>query len=77
MSDPSYMAYYYLNAIEKIGGKTILHLLLSCCTCMYVGCPRFMRSDLGTENSTVAYLQPLIQNDLTGHIYGKSTMNQV
>ena len=23
MSDPSYIAYYYLNAIENIGGKTI------------------------------------------------------
>lgn len=41
------------------------------------GCPRFLRIDLGTENSTVAFLQPLLQHNLVSHIYGKSTMNQV
>lgn len=44
------------------------------------GCPRFLRTDLGTENSIVAFLQPLLQYNLNHgvtHIYGRSTMNQV
>ena len=41
------------------------------------GCPQFLRTNLGPDNSTVAFLQPLLQHNLVSDIYGKSTMNQV
>ncbi|XP_019859117.1 PREDICTED: uncharacterized protein LOC109587312 [Amphimedon queenslandica] len=60
-NDPSQVAWYYMNAVQQLSG-----------------CPRFLRTDLGTENSTIAFLQPLMQHQLniSGHIYGRSTMNQ-
>ena len=49
-----------------------------------VGCCRVLRTDLGTENSIVAYLQPLLRHGHSdrfsggnSHHYGKSTSNQV
>ena len=50
----------------------------------YIGCPTIVRSDRGTENCNVEFLQPFLReacNDtLQGKksfIYGKSTTNQV
>ena len=48
------------------------------------GCPRLLRTDLGSENSKIAFLQPMLRHyhsdSLSGcnsHCYGKSTSNQV
>ena len=50
----------------------------------YVGCPTIVRSDRGTENCNVAFLQPFLReacNDTfqgeKSFMYGKSTSNQV
>ena len=51
---------------------------------MYTGCPRLLRTDLGTENSMIAIMQPMLRHNssdsLSGansHRYGTSTSNQV
>ena len=62
-----------------------------CLTCTWylysmvcIGCPRIVRSDRGTENSTVAFLQAFLrrnpQDQLAGALsfqYGRSASNQV
>ena len=46
-----------------------------------IGCPRIVRSDRGTENSRIAYLQPFLHRNGSGvdssFQYGKSSSNQV
>lgn len=60
------------------------HALLNVVINNTLGCPRVLRSDLGTENSNVAFIQPLLRNEhsdrlsgINSHCYGKSTSNQV
>lgn len=47
-------------------------------------CPSILRTDIGTENSTIALIQPILRHGHTdslagenSHRYGKSTSNQV
>lgn len=40
------------------------------------GAPKFLRTDFGTENGTMAAIQSLIHNSEQAHIYGSSTSNQ-
>ena len=78
-NDPSLITHYYLHAVEKLKGTGIMMLLIISCF-VYIGCPRFLRTDLGSENSNIAFLQPLLQHHLSNtvsHFYGKSIMNQV
>ena len=49
-----------------------------------IGCPRVLRTDRGTENTHIAFIQPTFRHcdpdDLAGinsHRYGRSTSNQV
>ena len=49
-----------------------------------IGCPRILRSDLGTENSLVSVMQPILRHyhtdSLAGpksFLYGRSVNNQV
>lgn len=51
---------------------------------LFLGCPRIVRSDRGTENSKIAFLQPFLrrngQDTLAGEgsfQYGRSASNQV
>ena len=51
---------------------------------IHIGCPTILRSDRGTENCNVAFLQPFLReacNDAfqgeKSFMYGKSTSNQV
>ena len=48
------------------------------------GCPRLLRTDMGTENSSIAVIQPILRHHhydslskSNSHRYGKSTSNQV
>ena len=48
------------------------------------GCPRLLRTDLGTENSVIAVMQPMLRHNsldnlagVNSHRYGASTSNQV
>ena len=50
----------------------------------YIGYPRLLRCDLGTENSKLAYLQPFLRRNGTDPLagehsfrYGRSVSNQV
>ena len=50
----------------------------------YLGCPRILRADMGTENSLLSVVQPILRHydsdRLSGKksfIYGKSICNQV
>jgi hypothetical protein len=50
----------------------------------HLGCPRVLRTDLGTENAVIAYLQPTLRHfhadslsGINSHHYGKSTADQV
>ena len=83
---PSVVGGYFLKAVSKYGmSSTILY-----CNCYFLrgdlilGCPRIVRSDRGTENCKIAYLQPFLrragQDELSGERsfqYGKSSSNQV
>lgn len=48
---------------------------------IYVGAPKLLRCDLGTENSRLAYLQPFLRRGGSlsdqSFQYGKSVSNQV
>lgn len=54
-------------------------------TCMiHVGCPRILRTDRGTENTHIAFIQPTFRHSdpddfagMNSHRYGRSTSNQV
>lgn len=80
-------------------GQTLCHITLSLvlnlleverlsvanqCETIPTGCPMVLRTDLGTENSTVAVIQTALRHNgrdnLSGsssHRYGRSTGNQV
>ena len=36
----------------------------------FVGCPLVLRSDLGTENSMLAYFQPFLRHDCSDRLAG-------
>jgi hypothetical protein len=62
--------------------KIIAHHFLICVKTLG-GCPRVLRTDLGTENAVIAYLQPTLRHfhadslsGINSHRYGKSTANQ-
>lgn len=62
---------------------TNLHACSLCIADTILGCPVILRTDLGTENSMVSYLQPFLRRHSTDSLvhscflYGKSTSNQV
>lgn len=77
-NDSSVIAGYYLQAVDNFGKARIPAGVL------YLQCPKILRSDKGTENAKVAYLQPFLrrhgQDQLAGNQsvqYGRSASNQV
>ena len=82
MNNPLYIADYFLNCVERLKG-TLDYIVIYIATCNnLLGCPRVLRTDLGTENSNIAFLQPILRHyhgdSLSGnnsHHYGKSTSN--
>lgn len=54
------------------------------CSDFIAGCPQILRTDMGTENATIAVVQPVLRHSGddsfaggASHRYGKSTANQV
>ena len=54
------------------------------CSGFIAGCPQILRTDMGTENATIAVVQPVLRHSgddsftvAASHHYGKSTANQV
>ena len=79
-NDPLFVTHYYLKAVENLQGIPYTYILHACDFMLYflfIGCPRFMRTDLGSENSSIAFIQPFHLGNSVSHFYGKSTMNQV
>ncbi len=98
-SDPSVIAYHYLEAVKQLGGiytytrhyvRMLVNqykLTVQCNFVLlprYIGYPRLLRCDLGTENSKLAYLQPFLRRNGTDPLagehsfrYGRSVSNQV
>lgn len=60
-----------MNAVQKLSGKVLKLSYAWAIFISFIGCPRFLRTDLGTENSTIAFLQPLMQHQLniSGYIW--------
>ena len=86
-NDPAVIAHYFLKTFERIGGIIVLLIYMKTII-MYVphdiGVPRVIRSDCGTENVNVAFLQPFLRRNhsdeksgFSSYKYGKSTSNQV
>lgn len=67
-----------------IQGIVYNYLEILCAIMCTLGCPTVVRSDRGTENCNVGFLQPFLRRDgedcFSGEnsfMYGKSTSNQV
>lgn len=78
-NDPRVIARYFVDCVHSLNGKfcffTLLLLLL-----LFLGCPKMVRTDYGTENSLLAIIQQILRHnssDRTSFLYGKSTHNQV
>ena len=83
-NDPHIIAQYYLDTVKAINGISyeISYNIYKLIT--YLGLPKVVRADRGTENSIIAYVQPTlrsIHNDsLSAEMsfrYGRSSSNQV
>ena len=84
-NDPHIIAQFYLECVRAIKGKIIIYLLLIMNFLLkYIGCPTLIRTDRGTENSIVAFLQPSFRHAHADSFggeqsfqYGRSSANQV
>ena len=76
-NDPEVVAGYYLECTKKYGGIFIPVFVRFSCVDITTGVPRILRADCGTENTTVAYLQPFLCSTTDSFKYGRSTTNQV
>ena len=82
-NNPNIIAKYYLETVETIDGKYGLEVT-SELNYILSGCPSIMRTDRGTENSIIAFLQPTLRHTHSDAFareksfqYGRSTANQV
>ena len=88
--DSAVIAGYYVKAVQKYGILFTLtnHYFLLIIDMylykIYIGCPRIVRGDRGTENSRLAFLQPFLRRNHVDRLaginsfqYGKSVHNQV
>ena len=90
-NDPRYITHYYIRCVKEVGGMTcwscawfFSYTSLLSLNCDVIGCPQVLRTDLDTENSYLAVIQPILRHyhddEFAGnksHVYGKSTANQV
>ena len=80
-NDPLVISDYYLRCIEVFHINFLNYIVRPY---FYLGLPRVLRADQGTENTTVAALQPFLRHkdtdDMGGErslMYERSTANQV
>ena len=83
-NDPKVIALYYLKCVEEVKGDAISSLIDSDWALFCKGTPRLLRSDCGTENVNLAFIQPYLRRNCSDCFagyesfrYGKSTTNQV
>lgn len=78
------IAGYYLYAVQSFGKLELIWTVVFINN-YYLGCPKVVRADKGTENAVVSYLHPFLRHQGTGGIedctnafrYGRSVTNQV
>ena len=87
-NDPTVIARYFLDTVKQLGGMyTLSHPYWHCFQhFVHVACkgaPAVLRCDLGTENTTLAFIQPYLRqrgrDSFAGENsfrYGRSTSNQ-
>ena len=76
--DSAVIAGYYVKAVQKYGILFTLtnhYFLLIIIIDMYlykiyIGCPRIVRGDRGTENSRLAFLQPFLRRNHVDRLAG-------
>jgi len=83
-NDPYIIAGYYLECVKMIQGTVHNYLEILCAIMCSLGCPSVVRSDRGSENCNVGFLQPFLRRNgedcFSGEksfMYGKFTSNQV
>lgn len=80
--DPRIIARYYLESVEKAKGINTCWQLVLFYFCGYLGCPKVVRADYGTENASVAKIHLAFRMNHTSDpaknfFYGPSTANTV
>ena len=61
----------------------IFHMMRIITTSYHIGCPRILRTDRGTENTNLAFLQPFLRDGddefakEKSFMYGRSTSNRI
>lgn len=82
-NDPRIIGSYYVKCVRSIQGVYTLSNLLICLMYGWLGCPKILRTDNGTENSILSVIQPILRHNhadsLAGEksfLYGKSINNQ-
>lgn len=86
-NNPRYISSYYIQCVCEIeGGSQISALQHRYNNYLYglSGCPSILRTDAGSENSTLAFVQPILRHYHTDEFaqersfrYGPSISNQV
>ena len=85
-NDPAVIAGFFLQNVAKYGEyvRLLMTVTTTRCACIFLGCSRLVRADRGTENCTVAFLQPFLRrrghdrlSGVNSFQYGKSASNQV
>ena len=95
-NNPRVIAYYFMEYITKFGGKQIypgdvLYKFYFVCGLQdlvvlhhVLGVPRILRTDCGTENTNLAFIQPYLRRShgdcfsgTESFRYGRSVSNQV
>ena len=84
-NNPAVIAYYYLKSINLLQGNYNCIILLTgdALVTYNIGLPSIVRADLGTENTTIAWIQPFLRRhglDSACNMsfrYGHSVSNQV
>ena len=69
-NDPSYIAYYFLNCVQSLEGASQMkstHDVIS------IGCPMVLRTDLGTENTNIAFLQCILRHQHSDSLSGSNS----
>ena len=85
-NNPKFIASFFLNCVHENEGLYKIRAVVANYkqTHLLTGCPSILRTDAGTENSSLAYIQPVLRHNHSdefakesSHRYGKSTTNQV
>ena len=62
---PDYVAKLFITCIRNVGGgfAAMIKKKLIWCWLLKIGCPAILRTDLGTDNSTIAVIQAALRQD--------------